>query len=183
MMRSLFFWPVWIDDARGRRVHLVGAEWLAWTRAERAAVSRHMSRRGMWGRISKRRLVVGIVFMLVAVLVLAPVPALLTSGVSRWLPTGYNWLTILASIPLGMVPPVVSLNVSRWAAAAPMAENFVDAGRCASCAYALDHARPDADGCTVCAECGAAWRLDAESGAVARRWDAIKASAAGVPGP
>jgi hypothetical protein len=33
-------------------------------------------------------------------------------------------------------------------------------GRCPACAYSLEGADPDpADGCTVCAECGAAWRL------------------------
>lgn len=32
--------------------------------------------------------------------------------------------------------------------------------RCASCAYPLVGLQVEADGCTVCPECGAAWRLD-----------------------
>ncbi len=30
---------------------------------------------------------------------------------------------------------------------------------CASCGYSLDGSEPQADHCTVCSECGAAWRL------------------------
>jgi hypothetical protein len=31
--------------------------------------------------------------------------------------------------------------------------------QCASCQYALDGILPEPDGCTVCPECGAAWKL------------------------
>lgn len=30
---------------------------------------------------------------------------------------------------------------------------------CASCGYTLRDSEPESDGCTVCAECGAAWKL------------------------
>ena len=33
------------------------------------------------------------------------------------------------------------------------------AGVCASCGYRIDDCQPEADGCTICPECGAAWRL------------------------
>lgn len=32
-------------------------------------------------------------------------------------------------------------------------------GRCPSCAYRIDGVTPEGDGCTVCPECGGAWRL------------------------
>jgi hypothetical protein len=32
-------------------------------------------------------------------------------------------------------------------------------GLCASCGYAINAVTPGVDGCTVCPECGAAWRL------------------------
>ena len=32
-------------------------------------------------------------------------------------------------------------------------------GLCPACAYKLDGVEPDADACTVCPECGAAWRV------------------------
>ena len=34
------------------------------------------------------------------------------------------------------------------------------AGRCRACDYDLARLEPEADGCTVCPECSAAWRLD-----------------------
>lgn len=37
---------------------------------------------------------------------------------------------------------------------------LVSAGRCAQCAYSLADLEPESDGCCVCPECGAAWRLD-----------------------
>ena len=36
---------------------------------------------------------------------------------------------------------------------------YLSLGRCASCGYDLSHHHPEADGCSVCPECGAAWRL------------------------
>ena len=33
-------------------------------------------------------------------------------------------------------------------------------GLCPSCAYRIDEIGPEPDGCTVCPECGGAWRLD-----------------------
>lgn len=33
-------------------------------------------------------------------------------------------------------------------------------GFCGGCAYPLDALDPEPDGCTVCPECGAAWRID-----------------------
>jgi len=36
---------------------------------------------------------------------------------------------------------------------------YISLGRCASCGYDLSHHHPEADGCTVCPECGAAWLL------------------------
>ena len=38
-------------------------------------------------------------------------------------------------------------------------EGVLFAGRCPACGYDLKTVRRDPDGCTVCTECGAAWRL------------------------
>ena len=35
---------------------------------------------------------------------------------------------------------------------------MIRAGRCPACAYPLAGLAPQADGCIVCPECGAAWR-------------------------
>ncbi|NRA56547.1 MAG: hypothetical protein HRU13_00255 [Phycisphaerales bacterium] len=34
------------------------------------------------------------------------------------------------------------------------------AGRCRACGYDLANLQAESDGCTICPECGAAWRLD-----------------------
>jgi len=38
-------------------------------------------------------------------------------------------------------------------------ESFLKRGVCPSCSYPLNRCPSDTDGCTVCPECGAAWRL------------------------
>ncbi len=38
------------------------------------------------------------------------------------------------------------------------------AGECGACAYPISTLPPEADGCTVCPECGAAWELEDETG-------------------
>jgi hypothetical protein len=45
----------------------------------------------------------------------------------------------------------------------PVIEAAKDKRVCASCRYSLTGCRAEADGCTVCPECGAAWRLPGES--------------------
>jgi hypothetical protein len=39
-------------------------------------------------------------------------------------------------------------------------ERFLWHRRCPSCAYGIGHAEAEADGCVVCPECGAAWKID-----------------------
>jgi len=38
--------------------------------------------------------------------------------------------------------------------------SHIRAGHCPSCSYAIAAVEPSADGCTVCPECGSAWRTD-----------------------
>lgn len=42
---------------------------------------------------------------------------------------------------------------------------------CAVCSYDLASGSPDTDGCTLCPECGAAWRLDAAAPSERRQGD------------
>ena len=46
-------------------------------------------------------------------------------------------------------------NSSRW----EFVWSRLQARKCASCGYALDAVQIQSDGCRVCPECGAAWRL------------------------
>lgn len=73
--------------------------------------------------------------------------------------------------PIGFVLAVVLMPVGLAMlvlfgfTARPYIETSYDAmlaiGRCINCGYDISGMSPDPDGCTVCPECGAAWRLPA----------------------
>ncbi len=48
-----------------------------------------------------------------------------------------------------------------WRNSAASVRAMTRAGFCPACAYRIDGCEPGADGCTVCPECGAAWRMHA----------------------
>ena len=73
-----------------------------------------------------------------------------------------GWL-VLSCMGSGVVVLVYQLASFLWGTG-PSVEEFrhamIVARRCPACAYSLEHVAPDeSDGCAVCAECGAAWRL------------------------
>jgi hypothetical protein len=37
---------------------------------------------------------------------------------------------------------------------------YLACGRCPSCGYKIEHVAAEGDGCVVCPECGAAWRIE-----------------------
>lgn len=49
-----------------------------------------------------------------------------------------------------------------WRNSAAAVRAMTRAGLCPACAYRIHGCEPEADGCTVCPECGAAWRLGHE---------------------
>ena len=51
----------------------------------------------------------------------------------------------------------------------PVVEEAKGRGVCASCRYSLAGCQAEPDGCTVCPECGAAWRLQGESSKTAKQ--------------
>ncbi len=48
----------------------------------------------------------------------------------------------------------------RWTFGLATTRGFRLLGHCAVCDYPLDGLVAEADGCTVCPECGAAWRVE-----------------------
>ena len=79
-----------------------------------------------------------------------------------WLSFGLQlplWIMLLAAIPLGVIPPIIIIAIFRRAAADRLARYYLAAAYCPSCAYDLASISPQPDGCRVCPECGAAWRL------------------------
>jgi hypothetical protein len=67
------------------------------------------------------------------------------------------WDWVCAAIAIGLVialSPILTASLLRHASNGVLA-----AGRCPSCYYHLSLLETEADGCTVCPGCGAAWRL------------------------
>jgi Zn-finger nucleic acid-binding protein len=71
---------------------------------------------------------------------------------------------MLAAVPLGMIPAIVTVFVIRRAGAERIARVHVRAELCGSCGYELRGIAPEADGCTVCPECGGAWSVEGGGG-------------------
>jgi hypothetical protein len=70
-----------------------------------------------------------------------------------------RWFVLLApALLMGIAYLLVrhSYSAAKDVRAAVLAE-----GHCPSCGYALKGIVPEADGCIVCAECSAAWRVKA----------------------
>lgn len=105
----------------------------------------------------------------------------------RFEQTQYHWTEAASTailLPMLFLLPVLAehLGISRWASLAPaILVAFVvhrvlnrawnkrytkqyeaklkDNSMCPSCVHDLSGLTPDVDGCTVCPECGAAWKL------------------------
>jgi len=147
----------WVVDARGRRVPLIGRS--ATTAKDRWRMHAVLSR-------SPRARRVGFVAGAIALPVFFA-PALLISPASRAIlgtpPSFEAWrigLVIVAGAAMGGAGPLAMILVSRRLLASEIARFVVGAGACASCDYPLAGVPEAEDGCTVCPECGAAWRRD-----------------------
>ncbi len=67
-------------------------------------------------------------------------------------------------LALGFFIPILFyglINNLKWAIRhrRKLAEAALDAGLCAQCLYRVKGLRPEPDGCTLCPECGSAWRV------------------------
>lgn len=71
------------------------------------------------------------------------------------IPSWINWIIFVVTVPLGFL----SLRFFKVAVLKWQAGGLVVVNRCASCGYSLKELPPAEDGCTICPECGAAWKL------------------------
>lgn len=67
---------------------------------------------------------------------------------------------IVIAICFAMFAWWLFLGRIRLARADRIIDIYLADGRCASCGYLLEDLSPAEDGCVVCPECNAAWRLD-----------------------
>lgn len=63
-------------------------------------------------------------------------------------------LSVVLSTALGMIA-----KGQGWRSFALGKETSLAVGCCPSCGYSISEISPQDDGCTICPECGAAWRL------------------------
>ena len=80
---------------------------------------------------------------------------------------GYDWLfTMPAAGYIFLISAVniigmgIFLHRTKWNTKYSVITAMTRAGCCPSCAYRVSDCEPEPDGCTVCPECGGAWRLD-----------------------
>ncbi len=101
------------------------------------------------GRREERTLMIGLIVGACAWLHIA----IIAASIGIW-----QWWSIL---------PVLFFVAAAWDARRRMASRkrayrtaLLSHGRCPACAYKLSN-DPEADGCTICSECGGAWRVAA----------------------
>lgn len=148
-------------DDRGKRVHLVD-----YTESVRAGADPQRNARikavvsGKQPPPTAREIRQGVIYGLIALpvmLVAALAPAYIAFN------TGLPWWgKVLAAVPMGLLPSMVTIALVRRIAAARIARGYTRAGYCAGCAYDLAATPAAADGCRVCPECGAAWAIRQE---------------------
>ncbi len=67
----------------------------------------------------------------------------------------------LAFLAVSLLLPVVVAMTTGWGILDPRYRAMVAAnGHCGACGYKIMDLQPERDGCTVCPECGSAWRCN-----------------------
>jgi hypothetical protein len=150
---------VTITDHRGRRVPLVPYELTSFVddpqRTARLSATSHLARQPVTAREVRRGIGYGLL-VLPVMLIGALAPSWLAFGLKLpW------WAMILAAIPLGAIPAILTIFLVRRTAVDRIAHSYIAADYCASCGYDLKSIGPEEDGCRICPECGAAWRTAA----------------------
>ncbi len=138
-------------DDRGRRVVLLDP---ARVRASAALAEPATAARLAWARAELRAGTFGLRAVVCGVLLWVAFPVLDTNNPPAWV-----WLTVLP-VWAGIV---WTLNRYLARRGNPRRTHRIGSllashGLCPSCAYGLADLSPEADGCTVCPECGGAWR-------------------------
>ena len=150
-----------VTDDRGQRVKLIPVRHLRAFRVMRSPIP-----------LEARRQIYGKTMCLHWPGVRIPVGIWLTLTALWWLslwqstflfrtPATPRFATFLVLINLPWLAlPVARYFSIRWIRQA-IAFTVCKHGYCASCGYSMVQLEPDGDGCTVCPECGSAWRIPA----------------------
>lgn len=85
---------------------------------------------------------------------IVPIIAFQFAGGFGTFPWYANYLLLFLVMAIGTF---MQVRISARRGAVPAAQALIAAGLCPKCAYSLHGLPVEQDGCTVCAECGAAW--------------------------
>jgi len=149
-------WRVTVTDDRGRSVPLAPTEILPDGGEGERAARLKVAARAPREPTTRAEILRGVVFGLLA----GPVMIFVTIA-PAWLAISARWpwwATLVACIPMVACPALVTIFVVRRVTPQRLAQHQVRAGYCGSCGHDLTGLAPEADGCRVCSECGAAWR-------------------------
>lgn len=143
-------------DHRGRPARLLGAapvraggdpEIAAAVREARAAVRRRLDGSD-WGCLGIAAAYAGLGALVV---------------VRNWARAGVSGVDLVQTVGLLaavlIVPMVIIWSAARVRGSTRIAAELLTAGYCPQCGYGIRGVRPERDGCSVCPECSAAWRI------------------------
>lgn len=74
-------------------------------------------------------------------------------------PTGGRSVVHYGSVIVAMIPALLAWRFLMKQSCQWIGSGMIGIGWCAACGYCLSGLVVETDGCTVCPECGAAWRL------------------------
>jgi len=135
---------------------------LAWVARDARGVERsiRLIARPGWQSLSLRRKASLFIWLTLAVasicgLLFALTIHLIYLTTARWMRWAelFGWLLMFGNAVASAGTIILGADAGRNAAAVHLARN-----KCPSCGYSLSELPPANDGCTVCPECGGAWR-------------------------
>ncbi len=153
-------WPIKIRDDRGREVPLTSepqysSHEFSSSRWSTKYIGKHHGRRLEW---ESRSRATWAHMMLIGL----SSPGLV--WVARWLTTPLTipgkqviMFAVLVAIMWPLFP--LLLRIQRWEERSRLRSGYLAAGHCPSCDYDLSSQPKEPDGCSMCPECGAAWKM------------------------
>lgn len=132
------------QDHLGHEVSILTESWRALPKDERKKLNRWIIK-SKWSSCSRTVRVIVIfefVFATVSAFIVPPM---------------VQWFVIVPVLLVGTITGVQ--RSSKDDSIRLVSDGLLDLGRCGSCSHPIASLPCEADGCTICPECGAAWRL------------------------
>lgn len=149
-------------DDRGQRVRLIPQRQLGILPGLPSPLPMK-ARERIWGEMQEHQLTRQNILATVFAIIVMCIIAFAWSRLAPTLLAPFNLSPIVQGIAMG-IWPFLALPPFVWfltrANRIRIARTIVKHGHCASCGYSLADIPPAEDRCTLCPECGSAWRID-----------------------